>query len=308
MGQSVFKKVISASIVALGAIAVSLPAQAGTLINGWNYANDDQLYDGSGGLSGNANFGPASRYDFYGMGFKQVGNEIFVGINTSYKAGTNGVINNVGYGDLFLDFGYDSGSNFQFQNAQGALLGIRFAPNDMNPSSNLNGVYTGVKGKSVAGSNQGYTNLKTYNDKVKADNDNGNANSRFGDLLWTDPYFAAYTPGSTSIPNVINTGTFANNSVRSLTPAQLAAQLFPTTVNLASNNKYVYGFAFTLPDQYRGMSFLATLGFECSNDTISAYVPRPVPVPPAVAGVLVAGALGGWRAAKRKKTLNAVEA
>jgi hypothetical protein len=300
MGQSVLKKLVSASIVALGAIAVSLPAQA----NGWTYANDDQLYDGSGGLSGNANFGPDSRYDFYGMGFKQVGNEIFVGINTSYQA--NAGISNVGYGDLFLDFGYDSGSTFQ--SAQGALLGIRFAPNDMNPSSNLNGVYTGVKGKSVAGSNQGYTNLNTYNNNVKADNDNGNANSHFGDLLWTDPYFAAYTPGTIALPNVIKTGTFANNSVRALTPAELAAQLFPTTVNLASNNKYVYGFAFTLPDQYRGMSFLATLGFECSNDTISTYVPRPVPVPPAVAGVLVAGALGGWRAAKRKNQIKAVTA
>ncbi|MDX2254445.1 MAG: XDD3 domain-containing surface protein [Pseudanabaenaceae cyanobacterium bins.39] len=299
MKISFIKKAASIALLALGTLSIGLPAHASTLINGWNYANDDQLYDGSGGLSGNDNFGPKSRYDFYGIGFKQVGNELLVGINTSYSTTGSNVISGVGYGDLLLDFGYDGGSTFK--NAQGALVGIKFATNDSGVSAK--GVYTGVTGKSVAGTNSGYTSLKSYNDKVKADNDNknlANPNSRFGDLLWSDPYFADYT-GGVSIPNVIKTGTLVNQSVRTLTTAELAAQLFPTTVNLPSNNKKVYGFAFQLPSNLKGKSFLATLGFECSNDTVSAYVPRAVPVPPAIAGLGVAGLFGAWRTRRQTK-------
>jgi hypothetical protein len=299
MKSSLIKKIVLTSLLSLGTLCSGLPAHASTLINGWNYANDDQLYDGSAGLSGNHNFGPRSRYDFYGIGFKQVGSELFVGINTSYSTTGSNLISGVGYGDLFLDFGYDAGSTFK--NAQGALLGIKFAPNDSGAANN--GVYRNVTGKSVAGTNSGYTSLKNYNDKVKADNDNrnlANPNSRFGDLLWSDPYFDDYTRGA-AIPNVINTGTLVNQSVRNLTTSELAAQLFPTTVNLASNNKNVYGFAFRLPNELQGKSFLATLGFECSNDTVSAYVPRVVPVPPAIAGLGVAGIFGAWRTRRQAK-------
>ncbi len=308
MKNSFVWKVASALLISLGALAVSMPAQAGTLINGWHYANDDQLYDGSGGVSGDALFSGTSRYDFYGFGFKQVGQELFVGINTSYLAGANGTINNVGYGDLFLDFGYDNGSTFK--SAQGSLLGVRFAFND---SAVGNGVYTGVTGKSVASTNSGYAKLKTYNDKVKADNDNKNLsdpNSRFGDLAWNNAYFADYTKSdSVAVPNVIASGTKYNDgNVRALSAAVLGDFKFPTNVNLASSNKHIFGFAFTLPEEIRGMSFLATLGFECTNDTISGYVPkRPVPVPPAIAGVLVAGAVGGWRI-KRKQQAKANQA
>lgn len=296
------QKIASALLLSLGALSVGLPAQASTLINGWHYANDDQLYDGSGGVSGNALFSGTSRYDFYGFGFKQVGQELFVGINTSYVAGASGTINNVGYGDLFLDLGYDNGSTFK--SAQGSLLGVRFAFND---SAVGNGVYTNVTGKSVASTNSGYTKLNDYNKKVKADNDNKNLpdpNSRFGDLTWSNSYFGDYTKNtSVAVPNVIATGTkYTGGNVRSLSPADLAASMFPTNVNIASSNKHIFGFAFTLPEDVRGMSFLATLGFECSNDTISGYVPtRPVPVPPAIAGILVAGAVGGWRIRRKQQ-------
>lgn len=301
-------KLASALLISLGALSVSLPAQASTLINGWYYANDDQRYDGSGGVSGDALFSATSRYDFYGFGFKQVKQELFVGINTSYLAGASGTVNNVGYGDLLLDFGYSSGSTFS--SAQGSLVGVRFAPND---SAKGNGVYTGVTGKSVASTNSGYSNLKAYNNKVKADNDNknlANKNSQFGDLEWNDPYFADYTKNdSVAVPNVIASGAkYDGGNVRSLSTADLAAAMFPTTINLTSSYPNIFGFAFTLPEEIRGLSFLATLGFECSNDTISGYVPkRPVPVPPAIAGILVAGAIGGWRI-KRKQQAKANQA
>ncbi len=309
MKNSFVRKLASALLISLGALSVSLPAHASSLINGWNYAYDDQIYDGSGGVSGDALFSATSRYDFYGFGFKQVGQELFVGINTSYVAGATGTIANVGYGDLFLDFGYDSGSTFKSAQGTTNLLGVRFAFND---SAVGNGVYTNVTGKSVASTNSGYARLNDYNNKVKADNDNKNLadpNSRFGDLAWDTPYFADYTASnSAAVPNVIASGTkYADGNVRALDTVALAAAMFPTDVNIASNNKNIFGFAFTLPEEFRGMSFLATLGFECSNDTISGYVPtRPVPVPPAIAGILVAGAIGGWRV-KRKQQAKAIQ-
>jgi hypothetical protein len=308
MKNSFVRKIASALLISLGALGVSVPAQAATFINGWQYANDDQVYDGSNG----SQYGRSSQYDFYGFGFKQVGQELYVGINTSYKLGgsstpanTNNssrVLAGVGYGDLFLDFGYNPNGGRSFNAAQGKanLLGVKFAPNDSTKT--VNGVYTGVAGKSVAGTNQGYTNLNSYNNAVKADADNAafaNKNSNFGDLAWGNTYFG------NNPANVINTGTLANNSVRSLSTADLAAQLFPTTVKIDAQYKNIFGFAFTLPEEFRGMSFLATLGFECSNDTISGYIPtRPVPVPPAIAGILVAGAIGGWRI-KRKQQAKA---
>jgi hypothetical protein len=299
MRKSVLQKVFSAAIISLGAIASSLPAQAGTIINGWNYARDDYSYDGSGP----SGFNKDSRWDIYGVGFKTVGNEIWVGINSSNSI--NGVEynrNNVGFGDLFLDFNNPiSGSSFQA--AQGSLVGVRFAPNADGVATTPIGVYTNVAGKSVAGNNSGYPNLNNYNNAAK--NATG-SDSRFGDLLWTDPYYAPYTSGSPSLPNVIASGTrFNNGNVRNLTSTELANSLFPTQINLTSSNPNTFGFAFTLPDSYKGKEFLATLGFDCSNDTVSV---RPVPVPPAIAGILAAGALGGWRAARRKKQDKVVEA
>ena len=310
MKNSFVKKLASVLLISLGALSASLPAQASTLINGWNYANDDQRYDGSGGVGGNALFSASSQYDFYGFGFKQVGQELFVGINTSYSSTGSAVVANVGYGDLFLDFGYDVGSTFKSAQGKSNLLGVRFAPND---SAKGNGVYTDVTGKSVASTNSGYSNLKAYNNKVKADNDNvglANPNSQFGDLAWNAPYFADYTGSSSvAVPNVIASGTkYANGNVRSLSTADLAAAMFPTTVNIAATHKNIFGFAFTLPEEFRGMSFLATLGFECSNDTISGYVPstrRSVPVPPAIAGLLVAGVIGGWRVKRKQQAKTA---
>jgi len=310
MKKSLLQKIVSAAIISLGAIAVSLPAQAGSLINDWEYARDDYNYDGSGSGGFNVN----SRYDFYGMGFKRVGNEMFVGISTTYVAGASGTTTGVGYGDLFLDFNYGKPNN-SFSAAQGALVGIRFAPNDTNTG---NGVFTEVKGKSVASTNNGYgpkyNNLKGYNDLVKSNN--SGQDSHFGDLAWIDPnkapnapenlYFADYRSGANSIPNVIDTGKYANGSVRTLSAGELASfASIPVNITYDANKKTVFGFAFTLPEELRGNAFLATLGFECSNDTISGYVPKAVPVPPAIAGIIAAGAFGGWRAARRKKQVEA---
>lgn len=293
MNKSFVRKIASAMVIALGAIATGLPAQAGTLVNGWNYARDDYSYDGSGANGFNAN----SRWDIYGMGYKVVGNNVYVGINSSNSL--NGVDyngTNIGFGSLFLDFNYGKiGDNFSA--AQGSMLGVRFAPN--NPSGPV-GVYTGVTGQSLWATNYGYSSYNAYT--------NAAGTSSVGDLASNDPYLAPYINGNSPLPLEIATGTLFNGGNLSyLTQQDLVAIGFPTAIALPSANPNTFGFKFTLPSQYQGQQFLATLGFECGNDQV-AVAPVPVPVPPAIAGVLVAGALGGWRISKRKKQLKAVEA
>lgn len=293
MNKSVLSKLLSAVAISLGAIATSLPAQAGTIVNDWNYARDDYSYDGSGSGGFNAN----SRWDIYGMGYKVVGNDVYVGINSSNSLyGVNSNNTNVGFGSLFLDFNYGNAGN-NFSTAQGSLVGVRFAPNN-DFGTNTVGVYTGVTGQSVASSNNGYASYNAYR--------NSAGNSTAGDLAANDSYFAPYINNGSSLPLEIATGNlFAGGNLSYLTQSDLAAIGFPSTIYQASANPNTFGFKFTLPSQYQGQQFLATLGFECSNDLVSV---RPVPVPPAIAGIFLAGAFGGWRAARRKKQLKVVAA
>jgi len=293
MKVSILQKVVSALVVSLGAITTSLPAQAGTLINDWNYARDDYSYDGSGASGYNAD----SRWDIYGMGYKVVGNDVFVGINSSNSL--NGVDyngTNIGFGSLFLDFNYGKAGD-NFSTAQDSMLGVRFAPH--NPAGKV-GVYTGVTGQSLWKTNYGYSSYNSYT--------NAAGTSRVGDLASNDPYLAPYINNNSPLPLEIAKGTLFNGGNLSyLTQSDLVAIGFPTAIALPSANPNTFGFKFTLPSQYQGQQFLATLGFECGNDQV-AVAPIPVPVPPAIAGILAAGALGGWRAARRKKQLKAIEA
>ena len=283
--NSDFQKIALTLAVSLGAIAASLPAQAGTLTNGWNYARDDYSYDGTDG----GNLSSTSRYDIYGIGVKQVNNEIWVGINTSMLltgiSNSRAADRNIGWGDLFLDF---TGGN-SFASAQGSLLGIRFA--DTNDSSAATtGVYAGVTGKSVTSINNGYPSLNEYAKSVTG--------AKIGDLgaALNNPYYAAYA--SANVPNEIGTYSLRVGDVTAL----LASQLNDLPgLNLAGNNANKFGFKFTAPTGYSS-NFLGSLFLECINDSVAIQGNiRAVPVPPAIAGILAAGAFGGWRAARRKK-------
>ena len=295
MKVSAFQKIASALVISLGAIATALPVQAGSLINGWNYARDDYSYDGydSGNLSA------TSRYDIYGIGIKQVDNTIFVGINASMPltgiSSANTTNNNVGWGDLFLDFNYGNAGN-NFATAQGSMIGIRFASTN-DSSAPTTGVYTGVTGKAVAGSNSGFASLNHYATNTP--------NAVIGDLAINDPYFAPYQ--SAPVPNEIGAYSSKIGEVTQLSVAELASlpSIQPPNDSTHPNR---FGFKFDLPSSYTG-NFLGSLFLECVNDAVAikGYV-RPVPVPPAIAGILAVGALGGWRAAKRKKQLKSIAA
>ena len=291
MKNSFVRKIASALLISLGALGVSLPAQAGTLINGWNYAQDDYSYDGAdfGNLSA------TSRYDIYGIGVKQVKDEIWVGINTSMPltgvADNRSTDGNIGWGDLFLDFNYGKPGN-SFASAQGSLLGIRFAGTN-DSSAPTTGVYTKVVGNSVASSNSGYGSLNAYANAVSG--------AKIGDLglAKDNPYYGAYT--GAGVPNVIGSYYARTGDVTALLASDLSDL---PGLNLAGNNSNKFGFKFAAPTGFSG-DFLGSLFLECINDSVAIKGNlRPVPVPPAIAGILVAGAIGGWRI-KRKQQAKA---
>ena len=297
MKISVIQKIAASAIISLGAIATSLPAQAGTLINGWNYARDDYSYDGVDG----SNLSATSKYDIYGIGIKQVDNYIYVGINTSTPltgvAASSAADGNVGWGDLFLDFNYGNINN-SFLSAQGSMIGIRFAATN-DSGAPTTGVYKNVTAKSVTAENSGFANLNDYK------NSTSTKGARIGDLSVNDAYYAPYA--SVRVPNVIGASSPKIGNVTALSANDLL-DLPSLNSSLAGDNSSKFGFKFERPDGFSG-NFLGSLFLECFNDSVAIQGNiKPVPVPPAIAGILSAGAFGGWRAAKRKKQLKAVAA
>jgi hypothetical protein len=287
MQISVVQKITSAIVVTLGVLSTGMSAQAGNLVNGWNYARDDYSYDGYGG----GDLSATSQYDIYGIGIKEVGNEIWVGISASnpltgvaYSGATDG---NIGWGDLLLDFNYGKPNN-SFASAQGSLIGVRFAAT--NDSGALTtGVYTGVTAKSVTQENSGFSSLSQYTSYVP--------NARIGDLALNDPYYAAYA--SARVPNSIGSYSTRVGDVTALLASDLTDLPDPT---LASNNLVKFGFKFERPVGFSG-EYLGSLFLECFNDSVAirGNSTRSVPVPPAIAGIFVAGALGVWQFSKRKQ-------
>jgi hypothetical protein len=283
MKISVLQKVISAAFISLGAIAVSLPAQAGTIINGWNYARDDYSYDGTGGGDTSA----TSRYDIYGVGIKEVGSEIWVGITASMPltgiGNGNAQDGNIGWGDLLFDFNYGKSGN-NFLSAQGSMIGVRFAgTNDSGASTT--GVYRQVTAKSVTSTNSGFSSVNHYKSAVP--------NAVIGDLPLDSYYYTPYA--GTLVPNVI--GTYSNRvgDVTALSASDLSSLPNPA---LASANLTKFGFKFDRPTGFSG-NYAASLFLECFNDSIA--VTKAVPVPPAIAGIMAAAAFGGWRASRKKQ-------
>ena len=102
--RSLFLTSITATLCSLSVI--SKPAEAGTLYKDWNYAIDSF----TDSITGN-NVG-GTKYELYGMAFKQTADQIFVAINTNLPlAGTSSnyaTDHHVGLGDLLFNF---SGKN-----------------------------------------------------------------------------------------------------------------------------------------------------------------------------------------------------
>ncbi|MEM9245240.1 MAG: PEP-CTERM sorting domain-containing protein [Cyanobacteria bacterium P01_F01_bin.153] len=259
------------SAVSLGAIAcigaIAAPqANAGTIVNGWNYAVDS-FNDGitNGQLGG--------KYEFYGIGIKQVGNEVIVGIDSRFDiAGDPGA--NIFWGDLFFNVGGGTMSE-----GNGEFFAVRFAE-DNAAGVTETGVFSDVTGKFV---DKGFDSVALHEDRV---NQRG-GDASVGDLEVSDPYFdASY--------NVINSGTKVGD-ITVLDEADLTGLGFDLNAvpgaagqvesGVMSGNRFgerqSFGFKFELPPGMIG-EFVAHIAAECFNDSMAiagTFVEDNVDVP-----------------------------
>ncbi|MEM9772835.1 MAG: PEP-CTERM sorting domain-containing protein [Cyanobacteria bacterium P01_D01_bin.73] len=262
----------AASLAAIACIsAIAAPqANAGTIVNGWNYAVDSF----NDGITSNQLGG---RYEFYGIGIKQVGNEVIVGIDSRFDiAGDSG--RNIFWGDLFFNFGGGTMSE-----GNGDFFAVRFAE-DNAAGVTETGVFSDVTGKFV---DKGFNSVALHADRV----DNRGGDHSVGDLESDDPYFdASY--------NVINSGTKVGD-VTVLDEDDLtglgfdlnavpgaAGQVESSTMSGNSSRfgeRQSFGFKFELPPGMIG-EFVAHIAAECFNDSVaivgefiddSADVPEP---------------------------------
>jgi uncharacterized coiled-coil DUF342 family protein len=122
------------SVATLGIlVAAGQAAQAGSMHNGWNYSIDS-FNDGTGGsLANGSGFhsGDNSRFEMYGMAFRETKDRVYFAINSNLSIGGdtygNALNGKISYGDLLLDFS----NKGNFNQANGNLYGVRFdAEND----------------------------------------------------------------------------------------------------------------------------------------------------------------------------------
>ncbi|MFM2062456.1 MAG: hypothetical protein RLZZ507_2126 [Cyanobacteriota bacterium] len=271
-------------------------AAAGQNINGWNKSidsNNDSLSRTPG----------TDIFEMYVMGTKEDEQFFYVAINgnlpvTGLDTG-NQVCNtstgqcfnvsnqNIGYGDLFLDF---SGQN-NFLNASNSrsLIGVRFAPNNDSKVSGT-GIFDYVKATDVERENAGYWNFGTHNQIVTQQG----GTASLGDLAWDDPYYAPYNGSFTSnpIPNVIESGNKIGD-ITMLNSAELAAAGFDLS-SLSQIGSETFGFKFSKSLLPIG-KYLATLILECNNDAIAlrgettkitVQPPQEVPEPSTIFGIM----------------------
>lgn len=293
--RSLFLTSITATLCSLSVI--SKPAEAGTLYKTWNYAIDS--FNDS--ITGN-NVG-GTKYEIYGMAFKQTAEQIFVAINTNLPlAGTSSdyaTDGHVGLGDLIFNF---SGKNLSAASASKSLFGIRFVSNNDSGVS-AKGIYDKVAAKSVAKDNGiALDSLGEYNAWVKK---NGKTPS-IGDLAANDPYFNQ----SIHVQNVIASGAKIGdiNLLSNLSGLGLDFGHF----GAKGSNTIALSFARSLlPDG----DFILSFAPECDNDIIALEAnletilepePETVPEPSSVVGLLGFAAFGGMllKRTKQKKALN----
>ncbi|NJL02440.1 MAG: hypothetical protein HC910_18475 [Spirulinaceae cyanobacterium SM2_1_0] len=272
-----------ASALGVACLAVPLSTEASVYRDGWYYSIDPSHDSVAFNFETNELDIGNSIYEIYGMAMKEnpETGEIWVAINSNLPlTGRNvpTVVNdfpvpdgNIGWGDLWFDF---SGTgNFEEAFAADQMYGVRFA--DTNDSGVSAGVYQAVQGTSVASTNAGYWNLRSYNDQIF---DARGLNSWMGDKRWNDPYYDPYTDYTTAdgqMPNVIESGQRIGD-VTIRTEEELAAQGFSTDLFFQTAADMI-AFSFAKPAGFVG-NFVATILQECLNDSMALLGSFP-PVP-----------------------------
>jgi hypothetical protein len=291
-------------------------AQAGTLYNGWNYSIDS-FNDGTEGSL----IGAKSKFEFYGMAYKQTKDKVYFAINSNlaqtgynYQSALNG---SIGYGDLLLNFakpGTQSGVQ-PTSLTNGNLYGIRFDGNNDTKFTQTTtqivgsgktqktikttqqvapslGLYQNVTATSLTTKNAGYSSLQQHADTIKR---LGGVDS-YGDMAVSTDYFGA--PPKVSAPTHMASGNFLGNiqTLTDFTGLGLDFGKFKAT------GSQTFGFSIDRSFLNNGQngSFVASLFAECGNDGIVlAGELTDVPEPSMMAGLAVVGLL----VAKRRRQL-----
>jgi hypothetical protein len=273
-------KVTQTAVIIAGAATLSLlgsqAAQAGQLYRDWNYSIDS-FSDASGGAT----------FDIKGLAIKETSTNIFVSISANLPlsgvANSQATDHNVGWGDLFFNFGGDT-----FNQANGNLFAVNFATGTDSDAPQI-GLYGGVTAKSVGPQNNGYGTLNNY---YGAGWERANS---FGTDFSTKEsmysYYAGNTTGAdTVIKNVIDSGTLLGDI--SFLDAQAAAAEGLDFANFSATGQTQITFKFDralLPSD----AYIASLFLECANDgvAISGELAQSVPEPGAIAGLALFGLL-----------------
>ncbi len=274
-----FKK----TVLVAGTVALSLAgtqaAQAGQLHQGWNYSVD-AFGDSSGG----------SVYDIKGLAIKETAENIYVSISANLPlagvTNNSATNNNVGWGDLFFDFG--SGT-FNDASANSSLFAVKFATRTDSGVAQT-GVYGSVSAKGVGAQNAGYNTLKGY---YQAGFERENSwGTDFSTKESVYSYYAGNTTGqNTQIKNVIDGGDRLGSIDFVNAQDASTAGLDFAHFNATGTEQITFKFDRSLLPT--NASYIAHLLEECANDgiAISGDFAQDVPEPGALLGLAAFGLL-----------------
>jgi hypothetical protein len=299
-------KAIAGVITTVGVMAVTAQqAQAGTIVNGWNYSMDSNR-DGTEGNTIGAN----SKFEFYGMAFQETADSFVFAFNsnlafdptnaanTGYAAqGAKG--DSVTYGDLFLNF-----TNPQSMNAaEGSLYAVRF--DQTNDTKVGLGLYKNVTTASYTTANWGYGTVASHTNTV---NNGLGGTAGYGDMAADTSYFAQDQAAQTAIASGERLGDISFLSQDLL--GGLGLNFGNSTVNpLGEVGTQTFGFKISkslfgghLP---KG-SFVASLFAECGNDGMvltGSTSTASTPEPSAMLGFAAVGLMVGSTQMKRRRSV-----
>jgi hypothetical protein len=278
--KSQMLKTLLGAVVVAGALAMTgQAAQAGTLHNGWNYSIDS-FNDGTEG----GTIGQNSKFEFYGMAYKQIGNQVVFAINSNLaKTGYNSrgaAGGNIGYGDLMLDFTGQGNLN----RANGGLQAVNFAPNDGNRST---GVYDGVTATSVATANQGYYSTNYHTSTVRR----LGGNASYGEIASN----TSYMDGDKAALNLIQSGTRTGG----ITEIADFSSMGLDFGHFNATGTQTFGFSIDKSLLKKG-SFVASLFAECGNDGL-VLTGAIVPEPSAMIGLTAVGLMAGASQLRKRR-------
>ncbi len=269
----------------LGQIAITatvvLAATAGAAkaedYQGWDYANSSF----KNGVNGSSIGGNA--FEMYSLAVKDLGDRMVVAVNANLDP--NGGKDQIAYGDMLFNFG---SKGLKGASDASSLFAIKFQTTNSDSGVSQMGVYSGVKAKSVATQNGGFSSfdqraayLPNYTQTAATELNN------WGDLQTTDAYFDGMRSGSNVILNSIASGTRVGD-VSLMNGTQLSG-LGLNFGHFGASGTQTFGFTFMKPKGFEG-KYISTLLAECANDGLAlAGNSKKAPEPLALAGLAVVG-------------------